>query len=81
MVDLITGGIPCAEDITGVRIVDKSRGSEPTIRLEVWLAFPEGHNDQRGIDIRNHILDVHFAKAELPRNHNDVAKSIASHKY
>lgn len=37
--DLTTRTMPFVEDITGVRIVDKSRAGQEAFRLEFWTKF------------------------------------------
>lgn len=63
--DLISGRIPNAHEIAGIRIVDKSR-SDPLIRLEVWMNFNNADSDPRGDAIKNFIFQEYLRKNELP---------------
>ena len=62
MNDLVTGNIPHASEIAGLRFCDKSKFGETTLRVEVWLKFTNPQKDQRGIDISTFILKHHFEK-------------------
>jgi Eukaryotic initiation factor 4E len=42
--DLVTRKIPHVEDIAGIRIFDRSRGSDLSIRLDIWLKI----SDEKG---------------------------------
>jgi hypothetical protein len=48
VVDLITKKLPHADQVTGIRLSDKSR-NDFTVRLDIWLLFPDGDKDPRGI--------------------------------
>lgn len=44
--DLVLKKLPHADEVAGVRIFDRSRNNELTIRLDIWLKFPEEHGDK-----------------------------------
>jgi len=58
--------MPHADQIAGIRISDKSRGGDFTIRLEVWLKFPSGDTDPRGKEIKNFITKEYLEKQGMP---------------
>lgn len=71
VVDLISGRIPHAQEIVGIRMVDKSR-NEPMLRLEVWMSFNNADSDSRGDAIKNYIFNEYLKKNGLPTG--DVLK-------
>ena len=64
--DLVAHRIPHVDQVAGVRISDKSRGGEFVIRLEVWLKFPNGDTDPRGVEIKNFITKEYLEKQGMP---------------
>lgn len=46
MTDLVLKKLPHADEVAGVRIFDRSRNNELTIRLDIWLKFPEENGDK-----------------------------------
>lgn len=44
--DLVLKKLPHADEVAGIRIFDRSRNNELIIRLDVWLKFPEEHDEK-----------------------------------
>lgn len=44
--DLVTKKIPHAEDIAGIRIFDRSRSGDLSIRLDIWLKIQDEQNEK-----------------------------------
>jgi|LauGreDrversion4_2_1035121.scaffolds.fasta_scaffold63437_1 hypothetical protein len=65
VLDVISHRMPNVDQIAGVRISDKSRGSDLMVRLEVWLKFPDGDTDARGIAIKDFVEKEYFEKRAL----------------
>jgi hypothetical protein len=51
--------------VTGIRLSDKSR-NDFIVRLDIWLLFPEGENDQRGKQMKEYIIKDIIEKHKLP---------------
>lgn len=62
--DLVSGNIPHSEDITGVRVVDRSR-QEIWIRFELWFSFKDADTDPRGKAIKDYIFNEYINKNNL----------------
>lgn len=72
VLDLISHRIPHVDQIAGIRISDKSRNNEFIVRLEVWLKFPDGDKDPRGVDIKNYITSAYLEKHGLPNYPDNI---------
>lgn len=59
--DLVIKKIPHAEEIAGVRIFDRSRNSELSIRLDVWLKFAD-EQGERTKAIKAYLTENVFVK-------------------
>lgn len=46
VLDVVTLQFPHVEDITGVRILDKSRAGQPQFRIEIWTKFNDKDNEK-----------------------------------
>lgn len=44
--DLVLKKLPHADEVAGIRIFDRSRNNELIIRLDVWLKFPDEHDEK-----------------------------------
>ena len=44
--DLVTKKIPHADEVAGIRVFDRSRNNELTIRLDVWLKFADENGEK-----------------------------------
>jgi hypothetical protein len=45
ILDIITKQFPFVEEITGARILDKSRAGQEQFRIEVWTKFSDQHSE------------------------------------
>ena len=62
VLDMISNKFPHAKDVTGVRIVDKSRGgNELFTRLEIWTKFGE-ENNEHGREMKAYITSEYLEK-------------------
>ena len=55
VLDLITKQIPFSEEITGVRILDKSRSGQEQFRFEVWTKFADDNDRYQAI--QQHLIN------------------------
>lgn len=62
--DLVSGRIPNVSDITGIRICDKSR-NDLMVRVEIWLKFPNGDKDPKGVAIKEFITKEYLEEKHL----------------
>jgi len=65
VVDLITKKLPHADQVTGIRLSDKSR-NDFTVRLDIWLLFSDGDKDPRGMQMKEYITKDIIEKHKLP---------------
>lgn len=63
--DVVSGRMPHTEQISGVRISDRSK-QDFWIRIEVWLKFKDADKDPRGIEIKEFIKKEYIDRYSLP---------------
>ena len=62
--DLVIGKLPHAEEIAGIRILDKSR-QDVLVRIEFWFKFPNADTDPRGVDVKNYVNKEYLDKYQI----------------